>query len=64
MLLLIDNSPVSFTDVGVAKAANRGFDLLPYPSYERDLAPSDFLPVFNLKFHLGCRHLGNNDQII
>lgn len=34
MLLLPDNSPVSFTDVGVAKPANRGFELLPHPSYE------------------------------
>ena len=59
-----DNAPVHTAQVAVATAANSGFELLQYPAYFLDLAPSDFYLFPKLKSHLHGRLFRNNDDVI
>jgi transposase len=48
----------------VAEAANCGFQLLPYPPYSPDLAPSDFVLFPKLKSELRGHHFRTDDEVI
>jgi len=41
MLLLRDNAPAHTSGVATSTAAECGYELLPYPPYSPDLAPSE-----------------------
>ena len=49
VFLLKDNASVHIAQVTVAGAANYDFELLSYPLYSPDLAPSDFFLIPKLK---------------
>ena len=63
MLLRLDNAPVCTAHVAVAET-NCDIELIPYPFYLPDLAPSDFFPFPKFKSHLWGRHFGNNEEVI
>jgi hypothetical protein len=45
----------------MAVATDCSFEILPYPPYSSDLAPSDFYLFPKLKTKLRCRHFGSSE---
>ena len=59
-----DNARVHTCAVSMAKLYELGNELVPYPPYSPDLAPSDYFLFSNLKKWLGGKTFSSNDEII
>ena len=58
-----DNARVHTSVQSMTEIHNCGFELLPYPPYSPDLAPSDFFLFPNLKKHLEWQTFLTNDEV-
>ena len=64
VLLMQYNAPAHTSQVVMAAATKRRFEVPPHPPYSPDLAPSDCYLFLNLKNNLHGRNFGNNEDII
>ena len=63
MLFHQDNAPVHTSIIVMDKINESKFKLLPYASYEPDLAPSDYFLFPYLKKWLGGQGFANNEEV-
>jgi histone-lysine N-methyltransferase SETMAR len=64
VLLLCDNAPVHTSQVATVAATDCGFEIIPYPPYSPDLAPSDFYMFPKLKTKLRGSRFGSNECVL
>jgi len=64
VLLLQDNAPAHTSAVATSAVAEYGYELLLYPPYLPDLAPSDFYLFPLLKEHLSGTHFSTDNDVI
>ena len=58
------NAPCHKSIATMAKFHELYFELLPYPPYFLDLAPSDYYPFADLKSMLQEKRVGSNEEVI
>jgi len=64
VLLLHDNAPSQTSAVATSAAAECGYELLLYPPYSPDLAPSDFSLFPLLNEYLSGTHFSSDNDVI
>ena len=64
VLLLRDNAPAHKSHVAMQKIRDLGFELLEYPPYAPDLAPSDYHLFPQLNKSLKGRKVSSNEEVI
>ena len=61
---MLDNAPAHTSSVVITAATEYGFEILPHPSYSRNMAPSDFYLFPKLKLHFRGTQDGSNEGVI
>ena len=64
VLLWQHNAPSHTSQVAMTAATEFGFEILPYPPYSPDMAPSDFYLFPKLKSYLRGTQYGSNEGAI
>ena len=64
VLLRQDNARVHICKVAMDAVERYGYELIPYPVYSPDLAPSDFFLFPNLKEHIHGCHFRSDEEVV
>ena len=61
ILLHQDNARVHTCKIAMDAVEQNGYELIPHPTYSRDLAPSDYFLFPNFKKDICVRHFWSNE---
>ena len=64
VLLQQDNARVHTCKVAMDAVERNGYELIPYPAYSPDLAPSDFFLFPNLKMDIRGLHFRSDEEVV
>ena len=64
VLLQQDNARVHTSKVAMDAVERNGYELIPYPAYSPDLAPSDFFLFPNLKKDIRGLHFRSDEEVV
>ena len=64
ILLQQDNARVHTCKIAMDAVERNGYELIPYPAYSSDLAPSDYFLFPNLKKDIRGRHFRSKEEVV